>query len=303
MHGVLREKGTRTPLPGVNVYCFSPPDNPKPLKSVTNERGEFTLEVPAGEILWRVGLANYAVFERRDNVATAATADALREFFIEKNSYLVYETTVIGQAEKRDDKTQALTQEEFLTLPGANGDPVKAVQNLPGVNRGNAFSAQVIIEGSSPNDTRYNIDTQPVPIIFHFGGLSSVVMPEAIDRVDYLSAGFGPEYGQTIAGLVNLGVREPKTDRLHFMGFMDFFNMGALVETPIDDHSSFLMGVRKSYIGKVLGAVARGRSGFSLTVAPDFNDTVIEYVNQINATDTFKVLGVGSIDTLGFVVT
>ncbi|MGZ3699940.1 MAG: TonB-dependent receptor plug domain-containing protein, partial [Bdellovibrionota bacterium] len=220
----------------------------------------------------------------------------------EKQSYLTYETQIIAQTEKRDDKTRSLDQSEFMTVPGANGDPVKAVQNLPGVNRASAFSSQVIIEGSSPNDTRYNIDDQVVPIIFHFGGLSSVVIPEAVDHVDYLSAGFGPEYGQSIAGLVNLTIKDPQTDRIHGFAFVDFLNVGGMVEGPINDHSSFLVGARQSYTGFIFGAVAKNfSSNFSLVAAPDFEDLVFKYKNQFTPLDTFTLVTVGSRDTLGLV--
>ena len=87
------------------------------------------------------------------------------------------------------------------------------------------------------------------------------------------------------------------------MGFIDIFNVGAMVETPINDHSSFLIGFRKSYVGEVLAAVARNNSKcLDLTVAPDFDDAVIEYTNQLNAKDRFKLTVVGSIDTLAFVL-
>ena len=301
IEGRLREKGTRKSLANVNVYCFSPADNPVPVKAVTDSAGHFRMAVPAGELRWRIQLANYKVLEEDDG-QQADEENEFREFYLEKSSYLTYETTVVGSHEKRDDKTQTLTQDEFLTLAGSNGDPVKAVQNLPGVNRGNAFSAQVIIEGSSPQDTRYSIDTQQVPIIFHFSGLSSVVIPEAVDHVDYLSAGFGPEFGNTTAGLVNLYAKDPKVDRWHGFTYVDIFNTGGMIEGPLNDHSSLLIGVRKSYIGAVLGAAFKGNSSFNLTIAPDFDDTIIEYRNKLSSTDTFKLVTVGSIDTLGFVL-
>jgi len=303
IEGLVREKGTRKPLAQVNFYCFLPdhPEKP-PIKATTDQDGHFSMDVPEGKLKWVASVPNYVRLENQDE-QWAAKENPLREFFLEKSSYLTYETTVYGQDDKRDEKTKSLDQAQFLTVPGANGDPVKAVQNLPGVNRASAFSSQVIIEGSAPSDTRYDIDNQNVPIIFHFGGLSSVVMPEAVDHVDYLSAGFGPEFGQSTAGLVNLAVKDPQTDRVHGFVYADFLNAGGMVEGPINDHSSFLFGVRQSYIGFVLGAaVGATNSAFQLTAVPDFRDTVLEYRNQITPVDTFRIIGVGSQDTLGFLL-
>ena len=301
IQGFVRERGTRNPLSEVNFYCFPASDPEKPIKVTTDSTGHFTIEVPEGKFKWVASGSNYNRLEKEDEQA-ARTAATPREFFLEKTSYLAYETTVYGQNEKRDDKTKTLDQSQFMTVPGANGDPVKAVQNLPGVNRASALSAQIIIEGSSPNDTRYDIDHQNVPIIFHFGGLFSVVMPEAIDHVDYLSAGFGPEFGQSIAGLVDLSVKDPKTDRVHGLAYMDLYNTGGLAEGPINDHSSFLIGLRQSYIELVLGAVAKNNANFNLVAAPDFRDTVLVYRNAFTPIDTFRVVTVGSMDSLAFLL-
>ena len=303
IEGLIKEKGSRKPLPLVNVYCFSDQYREIPIKTSTDLNGKFVIDVPEGKLRWVVSLSGYLRFQEEEQ-QLIGMENLPRDFYLEKTSYLTYETTVYGQTEKRDEKTKSLDQSQFLTLPGANGDPVKAIQNLPGINRSSFASSQIIIEGSAPNDTRYHIDNQDVPLIFHFGGLSSVVIPEAIDHVDYLSAGFGPEFGQSTAGLVNLTVRDPKTDRHHGFVFVDFFNTGGIIEGPITDHSSFLIGLRQSYIGAVLrGVIGKDSKDFSLTAAPDFRDTVLEYKNEITPMDSIKIVGIASGDTLGFLLT
>lgn len=304
LSGNVQEKGTRNPLGLVQLYCFVGPDfdkeGSKPIKILTDSDGHFTVTLPEGDYKWIASLPNYKRFELSDHQSAGADI-APRKFILERTTYLTYETTVYGQQDKRDEKTKTLDQSQFLTVPGANGDPVKAVQNLPGVNRANAFSSQVIIEGSSPNDTRYDIDNQNVPIIFHFGGLSSVVIPEAVDHVDYLSAGFGPEFGQSTAGLVNLSIKDPKTDRVHGFIYADLLNTGGMIEGPINDHSSFLWGLRQSYVGFALkAALGSHNSNLDLTAVPEFRDTVFEYKNRISSSDSFRLIGVGSQDTLAF---
>jgi hypothetical protein len=300
--GSLLQRGTKRPLSQVTVYCFPASHPETPIKIMTNASGAFIVDVPAGKLKWVIAVSGYNRFERLDEQQIGVPSKP-RIFYLEKKTYMAYETTVYGEAEKRDDKTESLDQSQFATVPGANGDPVKAVQNLPGVNHPDAFSSQVIIEGSSPDDTRYNIDNQNIPIIFHFGGLSSVVISEAIDHVDYLSSGFGPEFGQSIAGLVNLTVRDPQTDRNHGFIYMDTANAGGMSEGPINDHSSYLFGLRQSYIGYVLrSVVGSDNKDLNLTAAPEFRDLIFEYKNQISADDTFKVVTVGSQDTFAFLL-
>ncbi|MCK9419751.1 MAG: TonB-dependent receptor plug domain-containing protein [Nitrospirae bacterium] len=300
--GSLLERGTKRPLPSVNVFCFPASYPDAPIKVITDRAGKFSIDVPEGRMKWVISISGYNRLELEDE-QQAGTPGKPRLLYLEKKTYLTYETTVYGETEKRDDKTRSLDQAQFATVPGAGGDPIKAVQNLPGVNRPGAFSSQIIIEGSSPNDTRYNLDNQPIPIIFHFGGLSSVVMSEAVDHVDYLSAGFGPEFGQTIAGLVNLTVKDPQTDRTHGFVYADTMNAGGMVEGPINDHSSYLFGMRQSYIGYVLGAVVgNDNKNFNLTAVPEFRDILFEYKNQVSTEDTFKLVTIGSQDTFAFLL-
>ncbi len=293
--GVLLERGTKTPLSDVNVYIL-----PHQLKATTDENGKFHFDsLPEGPFQWSIGAADYEKLERDDEIQNQ---NITRTLYLEKSSYLTFETTIVGKRDKQDVTNRSLEAKEFAQMPGSGGDPIKAVQNLPGVNRATGLSSQVIIQGSAPQDTRYTIDGHEVPIIFHFGGLSSVVLPEAIEHVDYLSAGFGPEYSRAIGGLVGVWTRDPKTDRLHGFGSVDIFNMGGMIEGPIGKESSFLIGARQSYIGAVFKQIAKKEKSFNLTVAPDFKDLTGEFQTRLSPHDTFKLVTVGSEDQLGFVL-
>jgi hypothetical protein len=321
IEGQLRERGTRKPMKDVNLYLIpeisegassadgataapdasAPPAAGKPLKATTDAQGRFAVDdVPEGPFKWVVNQSGYDRLEQKDQ---AQSPSPPRDLYLEKSSYLgVYETTIYDKAQKRDGKTKSISGADVSKLAGASNDPIKAVQNLPGVNRSGGFSSQVIIEGSSPNETFYLIDGHEVPIIFHFGAFSTVVPPEAVDRVDLMSSGFGVEHGRTTAGLVGVWLRKPRTDRLHGLGYFDLFNVGAMLEGPIGDKSSFFIGARQSYIGLVLRAAFSGNADFNLTVAPDFRDVTGIFQTELTPIDTFKVSTVGSLDTLQFVL-
>ncbi len=291
--GLLREKGTKNPLPNVNVFAL-----PSKTKAVTDESGRFSIDVPDGKFTWIVNLTGYKKLEKDDDT----TDSAQRNLFLEKNSYHIYETTIYGRGEKRDDTTKSLKAAQFLNMPGSGGDPVKAVQNLPGVNRPAPFQSQIIIQGSGPQDTRYLVDGHEVPLIFHFGGLTSVVVPDAIDRVDFLAAGYGPEFGRANGGIVGLWTRKPKTDRTHGLAFMDLFNAGAMIEGPIGKKSSYLLSARRAYIGEVLRLAFKNNSDFNLSVAPSYSDFTGLYTTEISPKDQFRLSAIGSNDTLKFIL-
>lgn len=291
--GKLIERGTRKILPEVNVFLL-----PQKLKATTDTKGEFSFpEAQPGECVLIVNLTGYQKYEKKINCLAGN-----QTIFLEKVNYTGFETTVTGKVTKRDDQSHSLTQEEFIKTPGSfGGDPVRAAQNLPGVANSGA-SAQIIIQGASPDDTGYVINGHRVPLVFHFGGLSSVITPDAVERVDLLPSGYGPEYSRAIGGIVGLTTKPPKKDRFHGMAFVDLLNSGAMVEGPIDDKSSVLVAGRYSYIGQVLKAVAKKNEDFELTAAPSYYDFTTIYDRILNEKNTFKTTIVASKDQLELVL-
>ncbi len=295
VQGVVKERGTRKILSEVNIFLL-----PLKLKSTTDKNGKFEFrDVPEGQVQLVVNLTGYNKFQSTFDLNTNEND---LEVYVEKQSYKVFETTVSDLRSKKDDSQKTLKQSEFLQMPGSGGDPVKAVQNLPGVNRATGGNAKVIIQGSEPEDTKYNIEGHDVPLIFHFGGLSSIVTPEAVDSIDYLSAGYGSQFGRAMGGHVGLNVRYPKTDRTHGLAFMDIYNAGGLVEGPIDEKSSYLISGRYSYIGYVLKAAAKNNKDFNLTVAPVFYDFNAQYHRKLNAQEEVRVFSILSHDEFKFVL-
>jgi hypothetical protein len=295
--GVLFEKGTKIPLANVSVFIL-----PHKLKTLTDGSGSFRFdEVPEGEFSFVVNLSGYQKLEIKDE-QSQDEVNYLRKLFVEKVNYSSFETTVVGDKKKRDGSQKTLSQKEFLSLPGANGDPVKAVQNLPGVNRVQSFSSQVVIQGAAPKDTAYDIDGHRIPLVFHFGGLSSVVMPEALEQVDYLSSGYGAYYSRALGGIISLQTENQEALSRPQKGFffIDSLKAGGMYEKKLDEGSSLLVGGRLSYIGFVLGKVLDKNSNFDLTVAPEFADFTLIHKTKLNDQDHLKTVFVASRDTLGF---
>lgn len=289
------ERGTRRTMGDVKVYLL-----PQKLQATTDALGEVRFDdVAEGPFQWIINLPGYERFELADD---GATPEAPRTLRVTKRTYEVYETTVTDR-DDRDARTRSLKPSEFLKAPGAYGDPVKAVQNLPGVGRVGGLSSQVIIEGSAPNDTSYLIDGHQVPIIFHFGGLTSVLFPEAVERVDYLASGFGPEYGRVIGGLVGVTTRAGRDDRTHILSFVDTFQAGVLGEGSLGDgNGTWLVGARQSYIGQVLKAVLKQDENLDLLVAPKYTDALVVWERKTSPRTRVKLVGTGSYDEVKFLL-
>src|SRR5690606_6742127 len=173
-------------------------------------------------------------------------------------------------------------------VPGTGGDALRAIQSLPGVARPPAIAGLLIVRGSSPQDTNIFFDGALVPIVYHFGGLSSVVPTELIERIDFFPGNFSARYGRVTGGAIDVALRSPNTsctgaygralpasedenNCYHGLAQLDLIDGRMLLQGPIADDWSFALAARRSWLDAWLGPVLEA-SGAGVTAAPVYYD-------------------------------
>ena len=205
--------------------------------------------------------------------------------------------SVEGARPPREPTQHSISAEEIRKIPGTNGDALRSLQNMPGVARVGAFDGLLIVRGSSPRDTQVFIDGTNVPLVYHFGGLSSVVPSEMLERIDFYPGNFGPQYGRATGGIVDVGVRSPKKDKLHGLLQVDLIDARVVVEGPINKSTRFMLGGRRSWLDAWLGPVLRG-SGVGVTVAPVYYDYQATIEHDLTKDTTVRLFAFGSDDRM-----
>jgi TonB family protein len=184
----------------------------------------------------------------------------------------VEEVEVRGQKPPREVSKFTIDQREIARIPGTNGDALRSLQNLPGVARTPPLSGLLVVRGSAPEDTQYFVDGTPVPLVYHFGGLSAVVPTEMISRIDFYPGNFSAQYGRAMGGIVDVGLTEPKSDRLYAMAQADLIDTRALVQGPLFDTGwRFAVAGRRSWFDVWLAPVLKAVKA-NVSVAPVYYD-------------------------------
>jgi TonB family protein len=184
----------------------------------------------------------------------------------------VEEVEVRGRKLPREVTKRTLERREIDRIPGTNGDALRSLQNLPGVGRPPALAGLLIVRGSAPQDTQYFVDGTPVPLVYHFGGLSSVVPTEMLDRIDFYPGNFSAQYGRAMGGIVDVGLTDPKKDKLHGFVQLDLIDARALAQGPLFDTGwTFAVAGRRSWFDLWLGPVLTA-AGAGVSVAPVYYD-------------------------------
>lgn len=163
-------------------------------------------------------------------------------------------------AERVKEKTSKITlkQQELRRVPGTQGDPIKMIESLPGVitnssggGGGNGDPNAIYIRGSSGGENSFWINRLPVDYLYHVWGIS-VVNPSLVKDFNIFLGGYPVEYDDVLGGVVDIQLRNPKTDRLHQTYRIALNESAALVEGPINDKHSFYAAARISYLDILL---------------------------------------------------
>ncbi|HEY0722321.1 MAG TPA: TonB-dependent receptor [Gammaproteobacteria bacterium] len=170
-----------------------------------------------------------------------------------------------------------LDHEALTSVPGGGGDPLRAVQTLPGVAVNNDASAAPAIRGSRPEDNSYFVDFLPVEYLFHFGGMYSVFNEQLVDSFTVYPGAYSASYAGGIGAVIDTRLRDPNSTRLSSTLDISFIKAGALIEGPVGERQSFYLAGRASYID-LMFKNAEFDTGVETIQFPRFRDYQGKYV-------------------------
>ena len=147
---------------------------------------------------------------------------------------------------------RTLTSEQVRTTPGTMGDPIRAVQNLPGVVRTPLDAGWLLVRGGDPEDTGAFIDGMRVPLIYHLGGYTSVLHPRIVEQVTFMPGGYDARYGRAIGGAVELETRRIGGQGYQAQVGADIVSAGAYAEVPTSKDGAIAVSARRSYLDAIL---------------------------------------------------
>ncbi|NLD91072.1 MAG: TonB-dependent receptor [Fibrobacter sp.] len=167
--------------------------------------------------------------------------------YAERTSYNEYEITVYGKQEKKEITSRSLLVTEAKRVPGFSGDPVKAVQALPGVTRSLFGSTEIILRGADWYDNKYYIDGIEIPFLWHEIGATCVLNPNLIDNVSLYTGGFSTRYGDALGGVIDITSKKARADRVHVIADFNLATASLNLEIPFTKKLSFTGAIRREY--------------------------------------------------------
>jgi hypothetical protein len=203
------------------------------------------------------------------------------------------EINVVSERSPDRISKSVITGKQLKKLAGSSGDPLGGLQALPGVVAAGGLSVPAV-RGSGPGDNAYYVDNLPSGNIFHFGGIS-VFNADLIKDFNLFSAAFAPHYTDVTGAIIDVALREPRTDRLGGKVNVNLLGADALIEAPINENQSFYFAARRSYIDLFLKQIER--DGVTVQI-PNYSDYQGKYVLKVSDTSKLTFQMQGASDTL-----
>ncbi len=292
--GVVRDRDTGAPIANADVIVTTDAGGGS-YQTKTDASGAFRIDGVEPGPAHVVASAEGHVPQRLDETLDPGTLTEVTLRLETTPDPDAFVATARVEAPAREVTKRSLDRDEMTKVAGTRGDPLRAVELLPGVGRP-AMGGMPILRGANGFDTQVFLEGAPVPLLYHFGGLTSFVHSRVLDTVDMYPSNFSVRYGRKLGGVIEARLRDPRTDGLHGIAEASLLDTSLLVESPIGDKLSVLAAARRSNIDAVLNS-AQNSVDLGITAAPVYWDYQSVVAFKPTDRDRIRLLAYGSSDS------
>lgn len=198
------------------------------------------------------------------------------------------EVTVEGD---RAQPSQRLSRTEIRLLPGAFGDPFRAIEVLPGVTPVATGLPFFYVRGAPPGNGGYFFDGIAIPALYHAAVGPGVIHPAFIEAVELYASVAPVRYGRFAGATIVAEAAQP-SGRVRAEGSVRLVDAGAFLEIPFaDGKGSLMVAGRYSYTGAVLSLLVP-------EVSIGYWDYQAKLTYALSSDATLTLFGFGAYDFL-----
>ncbi|HRW74295.1 MAG: M20/M25/M40 family metallo-hydrolase [Lewinellaceae bacterium] len=208
--------------------------------------------------------------------------------------------------------TKTFDVEETGRYPGSREDPARMVANYPGVRGADDSRNDLIIRGNAPFGLKWRMEGIDIPNPNHFaisgtsGGGVNILNSQLLDRSDFYTGAFPAEFGNAIAGVFDLRLREGNNEQHEASVEFGSISTGITAEGPMskNSRSSYVLSIRNSTLGflnDLIHSKALDYSQqFGVDAIPHFRDATFKINLPVQDRSSFSVFGMGGVSRITF---
>jgi len=308
IRGLVIDKDSKSPLPGANVIVTSV----TPIQgAATDFDGRFKIsDVPIGRHNIKISYVGYEP-KTLTNIELSSGKELILNIEIQE-SIVMKEVVVTSGPDKGKTVNKMATVsartfsiEETQRYAGSLNDVARMAQNFAGVQGADDSRNDIVIRGNSPTGVLFRLEDVDIPNPNHFalngttGGPVSILNNNVLDNSDFMTGAFPAEYGNALAGVFDLKLKNGNNEKHEFLAQLGFNGLELTTEGPInkEKYSSYIASYRYSTLELFK------KMGFDFgtgTAVPAYQDAMfkLNFPNKKGRTVLWAVGGVSDISFL-----
>lgn len=279
--------------------------------------GQFRLDsLPVGRYTVKVFLEGYEDITLPDVMVKTGWEQVLRiglEESTRRGPLRPLERRMRPQNEMASVSARPFDAEEAGRYPGSRDDPARMVSAFAGMRGADDSRNDLIIRGNAPNGLIWRLEDIDIPNPNHFaipgtsGGGVNILNNKLLGVSDFYSGAFPAEYGNALAGVFDLQLRNGNDQRHEFGVQTGSLVTEATAQGPLGKpgRSSYLLSYRHSSLGLLNGIGSSEERGldysrlFGVDAIPHFQDLAFKTHFPLKK-GALAIFGVGGTSRIGF---
>ena len=241
---IIDQKNGET-LIGANIY-----NQTSKTGTTSNEYGYFSINIPQGQNTLKCSYIGYINETLQINIKSDSThtfnlsaqAQNLKEVKLtsEESSVKSVQNSVINIPVKQVKKMPALFGE---------GDVLKAIQLLPGVQSGNEGTSGFYVRRGGPDQNLILLDGVTVYNSSHLLGFFSIFNEDAIKNINLTKGGFPARFGGRLSSVLEINMKDGNMKKWEVEGGISLISGKITVQGPFKkDKTSIIVSARRTWI-------------------------------------------------------
>jgi CarboxypepD_reg-like domain/TonB-dependent Receptor Plug Domain len=245
INGYIKDLSTGENLINANIYTVE-----TYFGTISNTYGFFSLTLPKGRHKLHISYVGYKLQEETILLYTDTILNFNLKPVIELNEIIVKSDNdpTLRLATLQQTKVQPKELEKLPVLMG-EGDILKSIQLLPGIQSGSEGTSGLYVRGGGPDQNLVLLDGVPVYATSHLFGYFSVFNNDAIKSMKVISGGFPARYGGRLSSVVDIRMKDGNNQKLAGQGSVGLLATKLTLEGPIkNENTTFMISARRTYI-------------------------------------------------------
>jgi len=305
VRGTITDDISNTPLDGVAIVVLGLEGK----GAISDEDGQFRIEnVPVGRQSFQFSYVGYSTVTI-NKVEVLTAKELILNIEMEEKIAKTGEVVVKGRKDKSKTNNEMISVsgrtfsvEESMRYAGSRGDVARMAQNFAGVNGNDDNRNDIVVRGNSPIGVLYRLEGVDIPNPNHFaaagttGGPVSMLNNNILSNSDFLTGAFPAEYGNALAAVFDLKIRNGNNEKHEFLGQIGFAGFEFLSEGPLSfgNNASYIVSYRYSTLGFFS---ALGMNFGTGVAVPKYQDISFK-INVPTEKGAWSVFGIGGLSEI-----